>query len=163
MFFFDPVEPLAGAVVLGVVHHVPAVFPVVRVGGVIFRVKRVEVDLAERAGPSPGGLMPLHKSWDVGIDPIAIGEQTVAGAGQTGGDAGPGRTANWVIGEGIGEGHTHALVAFQVRHVADAVHGRFQLFRAHMVDHQEDDIRFCCHVSSHLLDSGQFDSLYQPL
>ena len=48
--------------------------------------------------------------------------------------------ANRVVREGIGEGHTHALEASQVRQVADAVHGRFQPLGPHLIDHEEDDV-----------------------
>ena len=141
MLLLDPVVPLAGSVVFGVVDHVPAIFPVVRVR-VVFRVKRIEVDLAKRAGSPPGHLQCLHEGGDVGIEPVAIGEQAVAAAGQTRGNARPGRTADRVVGKRIGEGHAHALEAFQVGQVADAIHGRFQPLGPHLIDHEEDDVGF---------------------
>ena len=68
-------------------------------------------------------------------------------AGQTRGNARPGRTADRVIGKRIREGHAHALKASQVRQVADAVHGRFKPLGPHLIDHKEDDVGFvrCVH------------------
>ena len=125
MLLFDPVVPLAGPVVLGGVDNVPPVLPIVWVR-VVFRVKGIEVDLAKRASLPSSRLQRLHEGRDVGIEPVAIGEQTVAAAGQTRGNAGPSRTADRVVGEGIGECYAHTLEASQVRQLADAVHGRFQ-------------------------------------
>ena len=73
IFLFDPVVPFAGPVVFGGVHHIPAVFPIVRVR-VIFRIERIEVDFAECTGPPPGRLQGHHKGWDIGIESVAIGE-----------------------------------------------------------------------------------------
>ena len=129
----------AGPVVLGGVDNVPPVLPIVWVR-VVFRVKGIEVDLAKRASSPPSRLQCLHEGRDVGIELVAIGEQTVAAASQPRGNARPGRTADRVVGEGIGEGHTHALEASQVRQVADAVHGRFQPLGPHLIDHEEDDV-----------------------
>ena len=148
ILLFDPVVPFAGSVVLGVVHHVPTVLPVVWVG-VVLGVKGIEVDLAKRAGSPPGRLQCLHEGGDVGIEPVAIGEQTVAAAGESRGYARPGRTADRVIGKRIAEGHAHALKAFQVRQVADAVHGRFQPLRTHLIDHEEDDVGFIWNFAFH--------------
>ena len=146
MLTFDPVVPLTGPVVFGVVDNVPAIFPIVWIR-IVFRVKRIEVDLAERAGSPSGHLQRLHEGGDVGIEPVAVGEQTVAPAGESRGNARPGGTADRVIGKRIGEGHAQALEASQVRQVADAVHGRFQPLRPHLIDHEEDDVGFvrCVH------------------
>ena len=92
------------------------------------------MDLAKRAGSPPGHLQCLHKGGDVGIESVAIGEQTVASAGESRGNARPSRTADRVVGKCIGEGYAHALEAFQVRQVADAVQGRFQPLRPHLID-----------------------------
>ena len=110
MLFFDPVVPLAGLVILGVVHYVPAVLPVVRVR-VVVGVERIEVDLAERAGSPPGCLKRLHERRDVGIKPVAVGEQAVPMTGQTRGDTCAGRAADWIVGESIAKGYAHALKA----------------------------------------------------
>ena len=146
MLFFNPVVPLSGPVVLGVMHHIPAVLPVVRIR-VVVRVKGIEVDLAKRTGSPPGRLQCLHEGGDVGIEPVAIGEQAVAAAGESRGNARPSRTADRVVGKRIGEGHAHALEAFQVRQVADAVHDRFQPLGPHLINHEEDDVGFvrCVH------------------
>ena len=105
------------------------------------------MDLAKRAGSPPGRLQCLHEGGDVGIEPVAIGEQTVAAAGQSRGYARPGRTADRVVGKRIGKGYAHALEAFQVRQVTDAVHGHFKPLGPHLIDHEENDVGFvrCVH------------------
>jgi len=72
--------------------------------------------------------------------PARAGQQTVASAGQTSGNARPSRTADRVIGKRIGECHADALEAFQVRQLADVVHGRFQPLGSHLIDHEKDDV-----------------------
>ena len=51
-----------------------------------------------------------------------------------------------MIGKRIGECHAHALEAFQVRQLADAVHGRFQPLDSHLIDHEENDVGFVRYV-----------------
>ena len=100
------------------------------------------MDLAERAGSPSGHLQCLHEGGNVGIESVAIGEQTVAPAGESRGNARPSWTADRVVGKRIGEGHAHALETFQVRQVADTVHGRFQPLCPHLINHEEDDVGF---------------------
>ena len=102
----------------------------------------MEVDLPKCAGSPPSRLQCLHEGRDVGIEPVAIGEQAVAVAGQTRGNSCPSRTADRVVGKRIGEGHSHALKALQVWQVADAVHSRFQPLGPHLINHEKDDVGF---------------------
>ena len=146
MLSFNPVVPIAGPVVLGSVDNIPAILPVVWVR-IVFRVKGIEVNFAKRASSPSSHLQRLHEGRNVGIEPVAIGEQTMAAAGQPRGNARPSRTADWVVGEGIGECYAHTLEASQVRQVADAVHGCFQPLGSHLINHEKDDVGFvrCVH------------------